>query len=100
MGNQISGESLLKAAKQGNIEYVKFLLKNKVDPDHNYGKSLCIAAQNGHEKIVSLLISHGANVNIKRTSLEAADWKGQTEVVLLLISHGANVNQLDTVNNI
>ena len=59
-----------------------------------------MASQNGHEKVVELLLSHGANVHDKRTttgtsSLMIACTRGHLKVVELLLSNGANLNDVN-----
>ncbi len=52
--------------------------------------SLMIASQNGHQDIVSLLLTHGANIEAKGnggfTSLMIASRNGHKEVVLVLLT--------------
>ena len=56
------------------------------------------AAEEGHRKIVGLLLAHGAHVNAganyNRTAAEFAMGKGHTEIVELLISKGADISPL------
>ena len=82
--------------------------------------ALCVACQNGHAQIVTILIDNGADVNHQTqvgilrvssctctmavflqdgewTPLLLASYKNQTDVLELLINHGA---QLDTVNSV
>jgi ankyrin repeat protein len=51
------------------------------------------ASKNGHEKIVSLLLEKGADVNAKMnyrsTPLELARMNGQMAIVALLLENGA-----------
>lgn len=95
--------TFISAAKAGDIEKVKTLLKDgiNINSTNNYGETaLIVAAQNGHTEIVKLLIEKGANTNILgnsfTTALMSASMNGHTEIVKLLISAGANVNLKDS----
>jgi hypothetical protein len=55
------------------------------------------SAEQGHDKIVELLLSKGANVNVQRggtygSALQAASAMGHNKIVELLLSEGADVN--------
>ena len=60
------------------------------------GTMLSWAAAEGHLKVVELLVSHGADVNVQGelygNALQAASAKGHEKVVEMLVSHGADVN--------
>lgn len=61
------------------------------------GKTLLAwSAEQGHYKVVELLLSKGADVNPQGgrlgNALQAASARGQDKVVELLLSKGANVN--------
>ena len=55
------------------------------------------AALHGHERVVELLIQHGAEINLQdsvgSTALMLAAQEGHERVVDLLIRHGAEVNK-------
>jgi hypothetical protein len=93
--------SLFKAAKRGNLQRVKELIKNganvnATDTTHYDETALMNAAYGGHIDIVKELIKNGANVNAKDdedfTVLMAASRGGHIDVVKELIKNGANVN--------
>jgi cytohesin len=92
--------SIWEAAATGNIEAVKQHLAAGTDVNarHKSGglTPLHFAAYYGHEEIVELLITKGANVNAKEekgwTPLHFAAYYGHEEIVELLITKGANVN--------
>jgi len=95
------GISILKAAKNGNIEVVKQHIAAGTDVNVNeksfrLRSPLHYASETGHREIVELLIAGGANVNAKRsegvTPLHDASGRGHREIVELLIAGGANVN--------
>ena len=61
---------------------------------------LMFAARNGHERVVELLLRHGAKVNLQHsvgcTALMAAAQQGHERVVELLIRRGAEINKQDS----
>ena len=68
-------EILMKACKSGDIQRVKLLLKDKVDPNtiNKDGKTaLMLASERGHEDIVHSLLSAGANVFLQDNKRWAA----------------------------
>jgi cytohesin len=56
------------------------------------------AAEEGHKKLVELLLAHGADLNAStsydRTAAELAMSRGHTEIVKLLVSKGADISPL------
>jgi len=60
-------ESLIEAAKQGNLEEAKGILEADPDVanerDESGAAALHYAAQNGHRPLVKLLIESGADIN-------------------------------------
>ena len=91
--------SILKAAKEGNIEAVKQHLAAGTDSNAKLdyvGTPLHAAAIRGHKEITELLIAKGADVNAKsddrRTPLHQAANNGHKEIAELLIAEGADVN--------
>jgi uncharacterized protein len=109
---------LLRAAKGGDVEAVKLLLKHKADlalPNDEGITPLLVAAGMGHganptrgryktdaqgAEIAGLLISAGADVNqalarVNRTALHAAAAHGWNETVKLLAARGAQLEAVD-----
>ncbi|EXJ68497.1 uncharacterized protein A1O5_08290 [Cladophialophora psammophila CBS 110553] len=87
------------AVQTGNLNGVKFLLDKNPKCAHLCGEDgispLWIAAQQGHTRIVKLLIDgYQADVNTastdsKRTPLHQASQNGHTEIVRILLDKGA-----------
>ena len=92
-----------KAAKDGHLEIVQFLLESGADvhPEKAAEGVLTIhfAAMGGDEKIVKLLIASKSDVNLAdddgNTVLHFATLWGNKKVVELLIAKGADINVLD-----
>ena len=90
-----------KAAKDGHLEIVQFLLESGADvhPEKAPEGVLPIhfAAMGGNEKIVKLLIASKSDVNLAdddgNTVLHFATLWGNKKVVELLIAKGANINE-------
>jgi len=65
---------------------------------HNRGAPLHVASRHGHAEVVSLLLQHNADVNLRYTTF--GDWTplhfasalGHANVVQLLLEHGADIN--------
>lgn len=99
--------ALVYAANKGLSDCVEILLEHgKVDPDScNSSNTTCVmhAAQNGHDKVVQLLISAGCCVNARNssgsTALQYAAQYGHITCVELLLSAGAIVNTQDREKN-
>tara|TARA_A200000113_G_scaffold210559_1_gene210515 strand:+ start:488 stop:1204 length:717 start_codon:yes stop_codon:yes gene_type:complete len=90
--------SLINAALYGNLDEVDRQISMGVDVNQ-MGWALMAAAQEGHDSIVSRLISEGAEVNEKTDEgiapLAMAALDGHVNIVKRLISEGAEVNQKD-----
>ncbi|MHB9023416.1 MAG: ankyrin repeat domain-containing protein [Armatimonadota bacterium] len=101
-------ESIITAAKNGDVATVERLLKTKatlisiVDPQYG-GTPLHWAATEGKDAIVQLLIAHGALINTKnkigQTPLHLAVATGKESTVNLLLANGAGVNMQDSSGN-
>ncbi|GAA0133945.1 ankyrin repeat domain-containing protein [Paenibacillus sp. YSY-4.3] len=100
--NRFGGTALIPASERGHVEVVQELLeRSDVDVDHinnlNWTALLeAIILGNGgerHQRIVQLLITHGADVNIGDgngvTPLEHARQKGFNEIADILLEAGA-----------
>ena len=92
---------MFAAAKYGQVNAVKFLLRNGITPDvqvENGVAALHAAAFTPKDdiQIVELLLNAGANVNIHGglfgSALQAAAMSGKAKAVRLLLEHGALPN--------
>jgi Ankyrin repeats (3 copies)/Ankyrin repeat len=92
------------AAKNGDLEKVKALLKGNPDfvfsKEDEYGRTpLHYAAENGHTAVAEFLLANKAEIdaksNIGKTPLHLAAFAGRIDVVELLLANKANVNAKD-----
>ena len=105
---------LIIAARNGNLEAVKVLLKYsaniesrgtvKIDDQVIEGASpLWAAAAKGHLDVVRLLVKSGAEVDGKTktssTPLRATAFDGRLDIVTYLVEHGADVNARNNFRN-
>lgn len=97
-----TGETpLMTCARTGSRDAVRALLDRGADPnavESWYGQTaLMWASGEGHTEIVSDLLSHGADVQVRSeagfTALLIAARKDSPELVRLLVAAGADVNQ-------
>ncbi|XP_019632032.1 PREDICTED: uncharacterized protein LOC109475709 [Branchiostoma belcheri] len=96
-------EALGKAAEAGNTDRVKQLLAGGVNPNAAGGywqwSPLHRAAWNGHHETVSVLLTAGADVNVRNyeqeSPLHQAAENGHHETVSVLLTAGADVNARD-----
>ena len=88
----VAETSLHRAARQGNIEAVKYMLgqrKYSINAKDNGRTPLHYAAENGHIDLVELLIrEHGADVKVEdgggRTAMNLAVREGHLEIIAVL----------------
>jgi len=96
--NQSSSSPLMAAVKLGLTEYVKILLgRPGTDIEagsDDKGSPLCVAAAQGYEDIVGLLLKAGANVNVSErrgyTPLHLAAISNRPGVAKILVDSGVN----------
>lgn len=111
MGNSFgcsaSGERLVSAARDGDLLEAHALLGfnpllAKYSTFGALNSPLHFAAAKGHNEIVSLLLDHGADVNIRnycgQTALMQACRYGHWEVVQTLLIYKGNVSRADYLN--
>ncbi len=91
------------AAKTGNLQTIQRLLSDVDSLDAIHSTTgvtpMTLAAMNGQEETVKLLIENGADVNArnrdKSTSLHGAVLLGQRDTARLLVQQGIDVNARD-----
>ena len=96
-------EQLVRAAYAGNVERVKTLLNEGVNPnsaDRIDQTALFFAAKHGFTEVVKALLVGGAEVDKpaghkKRTALFMAAINGHYETAKALIAAGGDINKLD-----
>ena len=96
-------EQLVRAAYTGNVERVKALLNEGVNPnsaDRIDQTALFFAAKHGFTEVVKALLAGGAEVDKpaghkKRTALFVAAINGHYEIAKALIAAGGDINKLD-----
>jgi ankyrin repeat protein len=82
-----SEELLIKAAKQGNLEVIKFLIENGANINIYDDLAFRVAAKNGHFEIIKFLVEKGANIHaVDDYPLRWAAKNGHTKVVNYLKS--------------
>ena len=100
MANYDIDRELLNASADGDDTRVRELLTEGADPDkykHSTGTTaLHWAALRGRDTTISILIDHGADLNIQDndgwTALYWAAANGKNEVTIALIAGGADLN--------
>lgn len=106
-GCSASGERLVSAARDGDLQEAKALLEYnpRLARYSTFGvrnSPLHYSAAQGHHEIVSLLIKSGVDINLRnyrgQTALMQACQHGHWEVVLTLILFGANIYRADYLN--
>ncbi|PWY72261.1 hypothetical protein BO70DRAFT_399143 [Aspergillus heteromorphus CBS 117.55] len=108
-------DALSIEAYEGNIEMIRFLLENGVDPNDGWGhgwtqkesSAHIAAAEIGKMQALKLLVEHGANLEEARgwwsnvgivdsdkwgTALYRAAYKRQKEAVVYLLDKGASIH--------
>lgn len=111
MGNSFgcsaSGERLVSAARDGDLQEAKALLEYnpRLARYSTFGvrnSPLHYSAAQGHHEIVSLLIESGVDINLRnirgQTALMQACQYGHWEVVQTLILFKANIHRTDYLN--
>lgn len=90
----------LYACKQGDIELIRILGRHGARfASSKETPYIVVAAINGNKDVMTFLIGHSANVNLKdkngRTALMVASLYGHADIVTLLLENGAIVDERD-----
>ena len=90
------------ASEYGHTDIVKFLLENGAEKSMSMTERsgctpLTLAAMTGQTPVMSELIKHGANINVRSgfPPLHAAALLGHTKIIHLLLENKADVNLWD-----
>ncbi|KAL9014436.1 MAG: hypothetical protein Q9173_000918 [Seirophora scorigena] len=88
----------------GKSDIVKDLLEHGIDAESDgRNKALYLAAENGHEDTVQMLLDNGPDVNasdwIGSTALDMAVPGGHEKTVRVLLQNGANLKSRDAYEN-
>ena len=96
IANPTMAQSIVSAAREGNLVTLETLLPSNATPDPNQMASgLYFAAQRGHESVVAFLIDRGADPNAgpnKGSPLQIAARGDHAGIVQYLLDHGADPN--------
>ena len=88
------GSALGAAARTGNVEIVRLLLREGWNADQKmktYNSPLVAAATYGHAEVVQVLLQHGTEGATQVQALEIASKNGRTDVVKNLLAHAPNL---------
>jgi ankyrin repeat protein len=92
--------ALMKAVKNNDAAAVKKMIQAGVDVNEleNGDAPLVMAAYQGRDEIVKMLLEAGADVTavdpgMKATALHAAAYAGRTTAARLLIAHGIDIDK-------
>jgi ankyrin repeat protein len=97
--SHVGTSALWHAAYKGNIELVKFLLRNGLDIHKHGGRALQVATSSGNRDIVQLLVEEKVDINYQvfdkhadksNTPLHYAALFGHLEITHFLLKNGAN----------
>ncbi|XP_021895246.1 E3 ubiquitin-protein ligase XBAT32 isoform X2 [Carica papaya] len=106
-GCSASGERLVSAARDGDLQEAKALLEYnpRLVRYSTFGvrnSPLHYSAAQGHHEIVSLLVESGVDINLRnyrgQTALMQACQHGHWEVVQILVLFKANIHRADYLN--
>ncbi len=108
--NKSGRNALRNAANGGNVATVRQLLAKARELDkleeviQDAGPTVAIAAENGFQEIVEVLLEHGADPNRATGSrghgLNAALMAANTEIAATLIQHGAELDRRTQPGNV
>jgi hypothetical protein len=87
------GRNLSQTCMYGDLPALRKLVAEGADIHANQSQALLLAANNGHNDIISFLLDHGANIHVRNDlALQWAADNGHLETVRLLLDRGADVN--------
>jgi hypothetical protein len=95
---------LILASEMGSTECVKILLEAGADPNHIGGGFICwtalhYATLGGYVDIVTILLKHGASLDIRdkygETALQMSAFEGNVDIMTILLKHGASLDIQD-----
>ena len=94
-------KAFLKAASNGELEEIKYLISKGADIHFMNDEALVWAAENGHLDIVKYLVEQGLNIHAKNEALIYAAHLGRLDIVKYLVNQGANIfaNNNDALNS-
>ena len=86
---------LLRAAQENHIEVVKFLLNNNANQSlatEDGFTPLAVALQQGHEKVVAILLENDSKGKIRLPALHIAAKKNDVKAAALLLNNDPNMD--------
>ena len=86
--------SLCRAAQENHIEVVKFLLANNANQSlatEDGFTPLAVALQQGHEKVVAILLENDSRGKIRLPALHIAAKKNDVKAAALLLNNDPNM---------
>ncbi len=104
--SDLGGEVLISAVRRGDIDSVRILLEQHVNPncmDEQGYTPLILAVEKGYESIIKMLLENGANPNLRHgkakvtplcLALRGGKYNNDSEVTALLSGHGAKEGPL------
>ncbi len=94
---------MIECAERGETNQLSELLKQwpQITAKDEHGSSLLhLAAWNGHDGTVAMLVDFGADVHAKddaqATPLHDAAWNGHINVAKILVAHNGRINELNS----
>lgn len=92
---------VLRAAQENHIEVVKFLLNNNANQSlatEDGFTPLAVALQQGHEKVVAILLENDSKGKIRLPALHIAAKKNDVKAAALLLNNDPNMDLSPEVN--
>ena len=90
---KILDEILIGVLKEGDLDFVKFLIEEKrLNINQGRGTPLWLASEKNHLDIVKYLVEHGAVVTINGGATYAAARNGRLDILKYLVEKGATID--------